>query len=54
LGTARQPTWLTRTGHCTFTAGDDAEADVHLLECADYLENASLWLSAIGRTIERI
>jgi hypothetical protein len=37
----------------TFTADDD-EADVHLLECANYLENASLVLSATGRTIERI
>jgi hypothetical protein len=38
----------------TFTADDDAEADVHLLERANYLEKASLVLSAIGRTIERI
>jgi hypothetical protein len=37
-----------------FTADDEDEADVHLLECADYLENASLVLSAIGRTPERI
>jgi hypothetical protein len=38
----------------TFTADDEDEADVHLLECADYLENAGLVLSATGRTIERI
>jgi hypothetical protein len=29
----------------TFTADDEDEADVHLLECANYLENASLVLS---------
>ena len=38
----------------TFTADDEDEADVHLLECADYLENMSLVLSATGRTIEKI
>ena len=37
-----------------FTADDEDEADVHLLECADYLENASLVLSATGRTIENL
>jgi hypothetical protein len=37
-----------------FTADDEDEADVHLLECANYLENASLVLSATGRTIKRI
>lgn len=38
----------------TFTADDEDEADVHLLECADHLETMSLVLSATGRTIERI
>ena len=38
----------------TFTADDEDEADAHLLECANYPENASLVLPAIGRTIERI
>jgi hypothetical protein len=38
----------------TFTADDEEEADVHLLECANYLENASLVLSATAGTIERI
>jgi len=38
----------------TFTADDEDEADVHLLECANYLENASLVLSARGRTIENV
>jgi hypothetical protein len=37
-----------------FSADDEHEADVHLLECANYLESASLVLWAIGRTIERI
>jgi hypothetical protein len=36
-----------------FTADDEDEADVHLLECANYLESASLVLSATGQTIER-
>jgi hypothetical protein len=34
----------------TFTADGDDEADVNLLECANCLENASLVLSATGRT----
>jgi hypothetical protein len=38
----------------TFTADDEDEADVHLLECADYLETMSLVLSARGRTIEEV
>jgi hypothetical protein len=37
----------------TFTADDEDQPDVHLLECADYLENASLVLSATARTIEK-
>ena len=28
-----------------FTADDEDEADVHVLECAEYLENAGLVLS---------
>jgi len=38
----------------TFTADDEREADVHLLECADYLEETSLVLSATGLTIEKL
>ena len=38
----------------TFTADDEHEADVHLLECADYLEKRSLVLWAVGRTIEKL
>ena len=38
----------------TFTADDEHEADVHLLECADYLEQRSLVLSAVGPTIEKL
>ena len=36
------------------TADDEDEADVHVLECADYLGNAGLVLSATGRTIENL
>jgi len=38
----------------TCTADDEREADVHLLECADHLEETSLVLSATGRTIEKL
>ena len=36
----------------TFTADDEQEADVHLLECAEYLEKRSLVLWAVAGTIE--
>ena len=35
-----------------FTADGEHEADVRLLECADYLETRLLVLWAVGRTIE--
>jgi len=38
----------------TFTADDEQEADVHLLECADYLEKRSLVLWAMAGTIEKM
>jgi len=38
----------------TFTPDDEREADVHLLECADHLEETGLVLSATGRSIEKL